>query len=233
MKFEPVQKKRIYEDIVNQILAQINKGLLKPGDKLPAEREMAGLLNTSRNSVSEAYRTLEVSGFVEIRPGGGAFIREVDYQNFFKPFSDMISDDERLILDTLHARDLIEVDTAKLAARKASEDEIQKLKDIIINSKEAIDRGESGLRFDDEFHLAIARASHNKVLSMIMYLISDSLSKSREATLKIKGQSARTVDDHEEILNAIISGNPENAGIAMKNHLEKAKKNILNEIKKK
>lgn len=230
MKFEPVQRKRIYEDIVNQILSQINKGILNPGDRLPSEREMASLMNTSRNSVSEAYRTLEVSGFVEIRPGGGAFVKEIDYQNFFKPFSDMISEDDMLILDTLEARDLIEVENAKMAARKASDEELDNLKKIVGQSKNAIDNGENGVKFDDEFHLAIAKASHNRVLSMVMQLINDSLSTSREATMKIDGQPAKTVCDHEEILNAIVSGDSEKAGIAMKKHLKKAKNNIVSQI---
>jgi len=230
MKFEPVKRKRIYEDIVNQILEQINKGMLNPGDKLPAEREMASLMNTSRNSVSEAYRTLELIGFVDIRPGGGAFVEEIDFQNFFKPFSDMISEDEMLILDTLNARDLIEVETAKLAAKNASDEELEKLKSIIKKAKDSIEKGNQSLVYDDEFHIIIAQASHNSIFSMIMHLIRDSLSASAEATLKIEGQPAKTVNDHEKILNAIISGDPVKAGNAMKKHLDKAKKNIIEQI---
>ncbi|MCG8483798.1 MAG: FadR family transcriptional regulator [Clostridia bacterium] len=232
MKFEPVQKKRIYEDIVKQVLNQINSGILKPGDKLPAEREMSSLLNTSRNSVSEAYRTLEVRGFVEIRPGGGAFIKEVDLNSVFKPFSQMISDDYRLILDTLDARDVIETEVAKLVACRANDQEIEQIKDIIAESKKAVKTGSNGLKYDDDFHMALANASHNKIYAMIMNLIKDALTKSREATLNIAGQPSKTVDDHEEILNAIISGDSEKAGIVMRKHLKKARENIIDIINK-
>lgn len=234
MSFVPVQKKRIYEDIVKQILEKIDKGTLKPYDKLPPEREMANLLNTSRNSVSEAYRTLEVMGIVDIRPGGGAFIKETQLESMFTQFSENISDDYKLVLEVLEVRDLIEVELVKIAAHRASDADIDNLKNILERAKDAINKGDNGVEYDSEFHMALAKASNNSIYLLLMNLIKDVLAKSlRKEVASIEGQPVETLEGHEAIFHAINNGDAYKAALSMAEHIDQAKKDYINIMNKK
>lgn len=225
--FQQPQKKRLYEDIVNQIIKLINDGELKPGDRLPSERELANDLKISRNSVREAFRTLELRGHVEIRPGDGVFVKKIDFDKMLNPFSKIISDDEKLILDLLDVRDVMEVEMARLAASYADEEEISEIKEVLEEAEKEIVKGSDGVKYDDEFHMAIARATHNSIYILITNLIKESLSKSRKMTESIDGQPVKTLEDHRKIYNAIAEGDSEKASQMMREHLLKAKKNII------
>ncbi|SKC86552.1 FadR/GntR family transcriptional regulator [Maledivibacter halophilus] len=221
------QRKRLYEDIVNQIISLINEGKLKPGDRLPSERELASELKISRNSVREAFRTLELRGNVEIRPGDGVFVKKIDFDKILTPFSEIISGDAKLVLDLLEARDVIEVEIARLAALYGTKEEIKEIKEILEEAEKEIPKGSDGIEYDNEFHMAIARATHNSVYIIIINLIKDSLIKSKKMTESVEGQPIRTIADHWEIYDAIAEGNAEKAGKMMRNHLNKTKKNII------
>ncbi|KUK40451.1 MAG: GntR domain protein, partial [Clostridia bacterium 62_21] len=78
MEFRPIKKKKTYEEIIEQVKRMIAEGVLQPGDRLISERELADKLEVGRSAVREAFRALEAMGVVEVRPGEGTFIREVD-----------------------------------------------------------------------------------------------------------------------------------------------------------
>lgn len=227
MTFKPLNKTRLFQDIVRQIQDQIRDGRLKPGDRLPSERELAEMMQVSRNSLREALRTLEIMNYVEIKPGEGVYIKQVTVDDLLKPLTSAISDDKVLLLDLLDVRDLIEAETARLAAIHASPEDIEQIEKIIESAKQTIDSGGTGLREDSDFHSAVAQATHNTAYVVLMNLIKDSLSLSREATLRIKGQPARTIDDHIKVYKAIRDKDPEKASHLMKEHILKAKKNII------
>lgn len=234
MSYTPVQKKRIYEDIVKQVIDKISKGMLKPNDKLPPEREMAGLLNTSRNSVSEAYRTLEVMGLVDIRPGGGVFVKDSQFEITFTRFLENLSDDYKLVLEVLEVRDLIEVELAKIAAHRASEEDIDKIDSILKNARKDIENGDNGVEYDYQFHTALAEASNNSIYVLLMNLIKDVLSKNIKSEIaSIEGQPMETLKGHEEIFCQIQKGNASEAAFLMDKHIKKAKKELISIINKK
>ncbi|MFZ5754847.1 MAG: FadR/GntR family transcriptional regulator [Bacillota bacterium] len=224
---EPMKRTRLYEGIVKQLKDLITQGVLKPGDKLPTERELAETLNVSRTAVREALRALEIMGFIYGRPGEGTFVREITIDSIIEPFASIILKERSHILDLLHVRSLLEVETARLAALHATEEDLKAIEEGITIMEEEIQSGNIGLRGDDTFHLAIATASQNQVLLKIMNLIGDMLSSSREATLKIPNQPLKTVRDHREIFEAIKAGDENLAAHYMREHLEKAKQNIL------
>ncbi len=227
MTFEPLNKTRLFEDIVRQIQDQIRDGQLKPGDRLPSERELAEMMQVSRNSLREALRTLEIMNYVEIKPGEGVYIKQVRMDDLLGPLTLAISDDKALLLDLLDVRDLIEAETARRAAIYANAEDIEKIEKIIESAKKTVAAGGTGIREDSDFHSAVAEATNNAAYVILMNLIKDSLSLSREATLRIKGQPARTIEDHLKVFEAIRDKDPEKASGLMKNHILKAKRNII------
>lgn len=227
LNIKPLKRTRLFQGIVEQVQKLIKTGLLKPGDQLPPERELAGKLNVSRTSVREAMRTLEIMGYIDIRPGEGAFIKETTIDNVLKPITSAIKVEKDLILDLLDVRDVIEVAAAKRAATYATNTDIKRIRIAILNAKEDVKAGGIGLQGDDDFHLSIAKATHNTVFEVVMNLIEDLLTKSREATLQIPGQPTKTIKDHKKIYEAIKEKKPDEAAKYMKEHLTKAKNNIL------
>jgi GntR family transcriptional repressor for pyruvate dehydrogenase complex len=223
---EPLKKTRLYEEIIKQLQDLIRKGQLKPGDKLPPERELALQLNVSRTAIREALRSLESMGFIESRVGGGTFIKEVTLDNIMDPFSSILSQDKKLILELIEVRLLLEVETARLAAKRIDEQKSREIEKALELMEREIVEGGIGIQGDNMFHNAVAIAAGNTALMKILNMCDDLLSSTREATLKIPGQPQKTLIDHRNIYEAIISGDEKRAASLMKDHLTKAQKNL-------
>jgi len=224
--FKPLAKTRLFESIVMQIREQIQSGALKPGDKLPSERDLAEMMDVSRNSLREALRTLEMMKYLEIRSGEGVFVKDVSINDLMDPIVDAISVDNVLLLDLLDVREIIEVETARRAAVVGTESDFQKILSAIERAEEKVANSGIGLDEDHGFHLAIAEATHNQAFLMIFILISEALMKNMEATLTISGQPEKTISDHKKVYHAIRSRKPEEAAKLMKEHIVKARKNL-------
>ena len=223
---EPLKKTRLYEEIIEQFRELISKGELKPGDKLPPERDLAIQLNVSRTAIREALRSLESMGFIESRVGGGTFIREITLDNVIKPFSGILSQDKKLMMELIDVRILLEGELAKLAAQRINEKKISMIEDSISLMEKEIKGGGIGIKGDNSFHNSLAAAAENSAMSKILDMCGDLLSNTREATLKIPGQPVKSVKDHKEIFEAIKKADGEEAKKRMRSHLRKAYKNI-------
>jgi GntR family transcriptional repressor for pyruvate dehydrogenase complex len=223
---EPLKKTRLYEEIIDQFRELILKGELKPGDKLPPERDLALQLNVSRTAIREALRSLESMGFIESRVGGGTFIKEVTLDNVIKPFSGILSQDKKLMMELIEVRILLEGEIAKLAAQRINDEKIEMIdQSIRLMEKEILRKG-IGIGGDNSFHNSLAIAAENTAMSKILSMCGDLLSGTREATLKIPGQPLKSIKDHKEIFEAVKSGDGEEAKKRMQTHLRKAFKNI-------
>jgi GntR family transcriptional regulator, transcriptional repressor for pyruvate dehydrogenase complex len=228
MPFVPLSKTRLFENIVRQIQEQIKAGDLKPGDKLPPERELAEMFNVSRNSLREALRTLEIMNCVQIKSGEGVFIKEIRIDELFEPIIDAISFDKQLLLDLLDVRELFEVETARRAALYGTEDDFRRIREAVELTEKEIKSKGIGLSGDSSFHYAIAAATHNRAFMMIFNLITEALMKNMEATLTIPGQPHRTLSDHKKIYEAIANRHADLAAHLMQEHIQKARKNMEN-----
>jgi GntR family transcriptional repressor for pyruvate dehydrogenase complex len=223
---EPLKKTRLYEHIINQLLGLIKNGSLKPGDRLPSERQLAEELQVSRAALREALRSMESMGYIDSKVGGGTFIRSITLDDVISPFSIMLSQDEKLIRELIAVRELLETEIASLAAKNITPEYTERLKQSLENMKKEIESGKNGLIGDNEFHNLLAEIAQNSALSLICELCSELLSKSREATLNLPNQPARTLDDHTQIAYAVIQGSSVNASKLMRQHLRKAQKNL-------
>ncbi|PKP57017.1 FadR family transcriptional regulator, partial [Candidatus Atribacteria bacterium HGW-Atribacteria-1] len=187
MKFKEITPVRLYESAIEQIMDLVKSSELKPGDKLPPEREMAEKLSISRNSLREAFRVLESKGLIKSKAGGGRYLREIRKNGYSNTENVILSLEKSSILELLEAREIFEGKIAEIAAQRATTKDIELIeKALDKTNKEEISNGKK-TESDTEFHLAIARASRNFVFVNIMQLHLDLLKETREKTWEIPG----------------------------------------------
>jgi GntR family transcriptional repressor for pyruvate dehydrogenase complex len=216
---EPVRSTRIYEEIVRQIRVLIADGHLKSGDRLPPERDLAERFRVSRTSVREAMRALESRGLIGIRPGEGAFVREVSVETLIEPLALVILAQRETIADLYEARRLLEPPIAGLAARRATPDEVAEMARILDQQAAEVAAGRTGLTQDAAFHSALAHSTHNRAITRIVTTLMDLLAQSREESLSTPGRPERSHGDHRHILAAVEARAPVRAEQAMLAHL--------------
>ena len=216
---EPVKSTRIYAEIVRQVRALIAEGRLKSGDRLPPERDLAQQFKVSRTSVREALRTLESLGLIEIRPGEGTFVRRVSVESLIEPLAQVILSQREAVGELFEARRLIEPGIAGLAARRATEEEIQEMERILEEQASEVAAGRTGLAQDAAFHASIAASVRNRAILRIVNTLMDLLVQSREESLQTPGRPTRSHQDHQRILEAIRRRDEAGARRAMRDHL--------------
>ena len=210
---------RLYEDIVAQIYGLIRDGTLKPGDQLPSERELAQRFNVSRASVREAIRILGMRGMLSIRPGAGTFVTSDSMEAIVQAFSDLLTDEKDSLASIFEMRLLLEPQVASLASQRASNEDIQRMNEILEKQQEQIAQGETGAEADGEFHFAIASATKNSALIALSHAIDDTLSQSRDPALQSQERSQRSLESHRRILQALGRRSKEEARKAMHQHI--------------
>ncbi len=223
---EPVKKTRLYEDITDQLLGLIKGGSLKPGDRLPSERQLSEELKVSRTAIREALRSMESIGYLNSRPGEGTFVRSVTLDNVITPFSVMLAQDKKLMRELVHVREILETEIAALAAKNITPEGGARLDASIEHMREEIAAGGNGLSGDNEFHNELADIADNSAMTLILELCSELLSQSRAATLDIPGQPKKSLIDHARIAAAVKEGSDKNAAKLMRQHIRKAMKNL-------
>jgi GntR family transcriptional repressor for pyruvate dehydrogenase complex len=225
MQLKPIKPSKISDAISEQIRELILNGSLKPGDRLPSERELVEQLGVSRPSVREALLKLEAKGVVQSRQGGGTFVSDVLAPSIVNPLADLMRDNPEAISDVLECRHGLEELAASYAALRATAEDRAIIRDKFLALDEANQAGdlERSADADAEFHLAIADASHNVALIHITRSLFDLLStqmKSNWEHLLMNRESCSKIhDQHQFIYDAIISRDPDMARNAAHTHL--------------
>ncbi len=214
-----MHRTKLYEQIVLQIQDIIGKGKLKPGDRLPAERELARIFNVSRHCVREAIRILEQKGIVRSILGSGTIVVHEDESSVIDVLSTAIHRKKTKLSEIFVFRRLIEPQIARLSAKNAAQANIDELEKIYIEQKNHDGTTRAFGLIDQKFHLALTRATGNSTLFQVVQLISNLLLKSREEYLQSPKRRQLSLQGHARILNAIKERNPNKAGEAMENHL--------------
>ena len=228
MEFKKIIPIRLYENAIEQIMDLVKRSELKPGDKLPPERELAKKLSISRNSLREAFRVLESRGLIKSKPGGGRYIREIRKNGHNNTENIILGLEKSSILELLEAREMFEVKIAKIAAQRATAEDTELIERALnkMNEEEELKYGKE-TESDTEFHLAIAGASHNFVFVNIIKLHLDLLKETRGKTWQITGRREKQYQEHQAILQAIKEHNSKKAGEAMLKHLGNVRKVLL------
>ncbi|MGY4688768.1 FadR/GntR family transcriptional regulator [Salibacterium sp. K-3] len=225
------ERKGISERAADYIKQYIVEGKYKPGDKLPGEREMAGNLNVSRNTVREAYKILEAYGYITIKHGTGIFVASEEYQISKMASFFFVSTDQ--FKDLFAIRKILENSAVEWAVEHASADQIEDLAAVVEESKKTAreeNRHENLAGLDQKFHLALAHMSGNTVLIHVMHNLIDLLQESRLQSMQIPGRGVQSVLEHESIVQAVKNRNAQEAGDCMARHLESVERSITDNM---
>jgi len=227
--FEVIRKNKVYEEVAKQIERLILKKL-KPGDKLPSERELAEMLQVSRSSIRDAIRSLELVGVVEPRQGAGTIVREPSGTAKVSPFANALERRREQVTELLDFRKMLEPPLAARAATRASDEEISEMEDILKRQEEKQVTGEAAIAEDAEFHYSIALASGNTVVLKVIDTLMDLLRDTRERSLQVDGRAQKSLAGHRRILAAIKRHDTEAANSAMRRHIEDVEEIVLNKL---
>ncbi len=228
--FTAVRKTRVFEGVAQQIQRLIVDGALKPGDWLPAERELAEKFAVSRSSVRDAIRTLELVGLVVPRQGEGTVVADVSPEAVVMPISSILLRKRELIAELLDVRKMIEPALAARAAVRASAEEIARLEDILRRQREKTLRDESAVEEDGEFHYQIALAARNSVVRSVLDVLMRLLRETRARSLQTRGRPQRSLEGHERVLDAIKRRDPDAAERAVRRHVEEIEAIVLKKL---
>ena len=209
------------EQVVTQVRDMIARGELRPGDRLPAERELAEHLGISRPSLRAGLRALVGKGVLRSRHGSGTYVADAP-----------ALDSESLSLQAaLHgftfdnmfeARLVLEVSVAGMAAERATGDELATLAEELANMYATVNDPQQYLVHDIRFHRAIAAASGNPILATLVEMVSTAMYDRRRETIERAHDFKESVAMHQRIYRAIRTHRPEEAREAMREHIKLA-----------
>jgi GntR family transcriptional repressor for pyruvate dehydrogenase complex len=211
----PVERYRLYEQLVRRLLDHIEEAGLVPGQQLPSERELAARLGVSRTSVRQALVALEVQGVVGRRHGGGTFLVSPDRHDTLAALRKR----RQRLPDVLEAREALEVKIAELAALRRTDADLAAIASALDCMSEDIAEGGHGLTGDAQFHSAVAAAAHNPLLGEIMTQLADLITETRIESLTQPGRPQRSLASHRRIADAITAGDGRKAASAMRAHV--------------
>ncbi len=222
--FSRVSVGRISEIIVDQIRLLMRQGQLKPGDRLPPERDLCERFGVSRVTVREALRMLESSGLVEIRVGarGGAFVTAPSSDRVGEGLADLLTLSVISASDVTEVRMILEAGIVPLVCERATEEDLLELEAICQRSESALAAGDYSMDMSLEFHIRVAQATHNPAVVMLVESfrgpILMSLQQAHEAAPEMGGLGT---SEHEQFIEAVRRRDPDTASKIMREHLER------------
>jgi GntR family transcriptional regulator, transcriptional repressor for pyruvate dehydrogenase complex len=214
----PVQKTRAYEEVIHQFEDLIRREALRPGDRLPPERELALRFKVSRVTIRQALTVLQTMGLIERRVGDGTFARGERDLTVTTLASALRLTGGGLVAQ-LELRRLLEPQVARLAAERAAGADLEAIGDHIAAQERRHAAGAPFVAEDGEFHLAIARATKNELLVRMVNSIHELLRDTRERSLTTPAGRERSLRWHHRIARAIAEGQGQAAYDAMLGHL--------------
>ena len=223
MNFKPIKPKMVSAQIADQIRSSILAGEFSPGEKLPPERELAELFGVSRPSVREALNILSASGLVESYQGGGTLVKSLVESSAGHPLTGIIRMERERALDVIEVRRGMESWTSFYAAQRALPEDLRRMESIIRKMEENLEGMKPSEDLDANFHIVIARATHNIVWLHLMQNIFDAMKEFQQGVWRavyLTAEDHRTLfRHHSAVFGNIRDRNPEGARAAMVEHL--------------
>ena len=217
-------KSRLVDRVAYEIQKQIIDGKLTPGMMLPPERELTEQLGVSCTALREAIRMLVSKGLLETRPGSEQFVKKIGGDQITEPLSMILEQTGGINLGQLsQVRHLLEVEIAGVAAHEATADDLEHIEAILKSLSQEKNDHEKFNRIDAEFHSALAKASHNPLMAVLLDTIRELMDNVRLMIQNYPKLSDVVIPDHRKIFEYIKSRDPEGARKAMHEHLEHAR----------
>ena len=237
MPFEKVTQEKLSSAVTRQIETLILRGILRPGERLPAERELAEKLGVSRPSLREALADLQEKGLLTARAGAGIYVADVLGSAFSPALIKLFAGHDEAVFDYIAFRRDLEGLAAARAARRASDTDLQVIQ-TVMDKMEAAHRKTNPAdeaRLDAEFHMAIIEASHNVIMLHMMrsmfQLLREGVFYNRQVMFRQRTTRGVLVDQHRRINTTIQARDPEAARAAVETHLDYVEKALSDQKK--
>jgi GntR family transcriptional repressor for pyruvate dehydrogenase complex len=217
--YRPVKTSRLYEQIVQQVEKSILKGQLKPGDQLPAERDLAQRFGVSRTAVREAVKALREKGLVEAYSGRGTFVTYGTSHAPGKPLDLRIRiSEEEGAMNLAELRQILEPEIAALAAARIEDQLLATMREAVAAMDRSLHDPDAYVEADLDFHLAMAEAAGNPLVLSLLDSIVGLLREQRSRIFNVDGGPERGQFHHKRILQAMERRDPDAAREAMRAH---------------
>jgi GntR family transcriptional regulator, transcriptional repressor for pyruvate dehydrogenase complex len=229
--FNPVNDRRISELIVDQVRLLIRRQQLKPGDRLPPERELCERFGVSRVTVREALRVLEANGLLEIRVGarGGAFVTKPSKERVGEGIADLLTLSAVTAAEATEARLILEVGMIPLVCERADERDIADLLEICDRQDEALAKGNYEINLSAEFHSRLAECAHNSAVQMLTHSFRGPLLMSLGRARQTAPEMGRVgANEHRDIVHAVQDRDAAKAAEIMRRHLGRTARRVKN-----
>ncbi|MDK3020258.1 FadR/GntR family transcriptional regulator [Pseudodonghicola flavimaris] len=224
MPFHKVQPEKLSAAVVRQIEELILRGVLRPGERLPSERDLAIRLGVSRPSLRDAIAELQQDGLLTTRAGAGIFVAEVLNSAFSPALIRLFARHDEAVFDYLSFRRDMEGLAAERAARLGSDSDLKVIQTLFDRMEAAPPGGDSAAELDSQFHSAIIDASHNVVMLHMMRAMYDLLRQgvfyNRKVMFQQRTSRAALLDQHRAINAALQARDPAAARAAVEAHLD-------------
>jgi GntR family transcriptional repressor for pyruvate dehydrogenase complex len=231
--FQPLDRRKVYEQVAEQLLGQIGSRHLRPGDALPSERELTENFAVGRSSIREALRMLESQGLITSVNGGAFVVAEAA-----NPLNSSLQlvfalDSETGVHDLFELRQIIDCEAAALAAERRTNEQLEEMGLAIAAMEETLPaHDEAFVLADLRFHLAIAEATGNRLILYSMQAARDVVRQALEQVVNVPRSPESAIVEHRAVLEAVTARNPDWARNAMRDHLRRverdAEKGVLN-----
>ena len=226
MPFRPVRSEKLSGAVVRQIEELILRGILRPGERLPPERELAERLDVSRPSLRDAISQLQDHGLLATRAGAGVFVAEVLGSAFSPALVELFARHDEAVFDYISFRRDMEGLAAERAARLASDTDLKVIQTLFdkMEAAHAKRNPEDEAQLDAQFHMAITEASHNVIMLHMMRSMYDLLREgvfyNRQMIFRQRQTRSVLLDQHRAINAALQSRDPQGAREAVSLHLD-------------
>jgi DNA-binding FadR family transcriptional regulator len=215
----PIERPNTYELLAQRLLGLIATGEIAGGEPLPSERELVERFGVGRSSVREALRVLESKGLIH-QKGKGRFVA-AEPQNPLNSSLQVLLELQEVSRDEqFEVREVLEGETAAFAAERRTDEDVLAIAETIDAMSEGLDSADSYIDADLQFHLAIARASRNRIALHMMHAIREILRRSLMTLYAVPGGPERSIAHHRQILDAIVAGDADAARERMREHLQ-------------
>ena len=237
MPFEKIEQEKLSQGAVRQIEALILRGILRPGERLPSEREMSEKMGLSRPSLREALSDLQDRGLLISRAGSGVYVADVLGSAFSDAVVKLFASHDEAIFDYISFRRDMEGLAAERAAQFGSDTDLE-IVDTILKRMEAAHRKrnpEEEASLDADFHMAIVEASHNVVMLHMMrsmyQLLREGVFYNRQIIFKQRTTRDTLLDQHRAINDALQARDPAAARKAVEAHLSFVERSLFGQKK--
>ena len=228
---EPIKRIPVIEQVEGQIRDLVESGRFQPGEKLPTEKELCQRLNVGRGTVREAFRLLQARGYVELRPGRGAFVAEPAPLDEMGAIEWLVRNEQQLH-DAIEIRRALEPMAARRMAERWNAADIAALEALHADFLAAVadDDVSRIAELDERFHSAIMDGSGNHLLVSILQQVNQEIKAFRARTFRVPQNIRNAVEPHASILDTIRRGDADAAEAAMRAHLDKVQEDLLQNI---